>query len=680
MPALLFALAFLACDARRSAAPAPPPNLLIITVDTLRPDALGWVAGRNATPAIDALARDAFRFPAAVAPAPLTFPSHAAIFTGILPRRLGLRDNGQILGSAPATLAQLLQRRGYATAAFVSAYPLTAGFGLDRGFAHYDDALAAAAGSDPERSAAATTAAAMAWLRTARAPWFVWIHYYDPHYPYTPPAELVRAGPRGAYDGEVAAVDAAIAELRSLPAARENTLTVFAADHGESLGEHGEGTHGFYIYDSTLLVPLLFHFPGRITAGESRAAARLIDVTPTLLELLGLPPLADVDGVSLRATLAGKPQKVPPAYVETWQPWTSYGWSPLRAVRDDGWKWIAAPLPELYDLRADPAEARNLFDADHRKVRELERVRRSIAALPLKAAPATADAEALAKLRSLGYLGAGGSTSEPPATGLRDPKQGNAARELLTRADLALRGGDPAAAIADFDAVLKEDPENRFALLRSAAALLALDDAEAAASRLERAVRLDPERAEARALLADALIKSGRYDAAEQQAMELVRLQPRSPAAWVKLGNALGLSRRFDDAVGAFRRAVELEPRDPRWLARLAFAEHAAGRRGAAIASLQRLAQLTGEEQFPHAGALGILLAQEGRGDESYRWLARSRPGEGDYADARFELALLEAQRGNEAGARRALEEAVAASPRLRTRAHADARLAPLLR
>lgn len=661
-------LAATSCGERAPVPPAAPPNVLLITVDTLRPDALGWVAGRNATPAIDALARDGFRFPAAVAPAPLTFPSHAAMFTGVLPRRLGLRDNGQLLGAAPATLAEVLKRRGYTTGAFVSGYPLAAGFGLDRGFDRYDDTLAAAGGSDPERPAAATTAAATSWLQTARAPWFVWIHYYDPHYPYTP-----------SYLGEVAAVDAAIGNLRSA-ASGTNTLTIFAADHGESLGEHGEGTHGFYIYDSTVLVPLVFHFPGRIAAGESRAAARLIDVAPTLLDLLELPPLDDADGVSLRATLEGKAQAIPPAYVETWQPWTSYGWSPLRAVRHDGWKWIAAPIPELYDLRADPAEARNLFDADHAKVRELERVRRTIAALPVKAAPATADAEALAKLRSLGYLGAGGSSSEPPATGLRDPKEGNVARELLTRADLALRGGDPEAAIADFDAVLKIDPENRFALLRSAAALLALGEAEKAVSRLERAVRLDPERAEARGLLADALMKSGRYDAAAEQSMELVRLQPRSPVSWVKLGNALGLSRRFDDAVAAFRRAVELEPQDPQWLARLAFAEHAAGRRAAAIASLQRLAQLTGEERFPHAGALGILLVQEGRGEEAHRWLARSRPEDGDYAEARFELAVLEARRGDEGSARRALEEAVTASPRLRVRAQSDARLAPLLR
>ena len=617
---------FLACGRR---APEAPPNILFITVDTLRPDALGWVAGRNATPAIDALAREGFRFPAAVAPVPLTFPSHAAIFTGVLPRRLGLRDNGQLLGAAPATLAERLKQRGYATAAFVSGYPLAAEFGLDRGFDHYDDRLVSTKDADPERPAAATTDAAIAWLRTARAPWFAWIHYYDPHSPYS-----------GGYHAEVAAVDAAIARLRAA-AGTGNALTVFAADHGESLGEHGEATHGFFVYDSTMLVPLIFHAPGRIEAGESRAAARLIDVAPTLLDLLEMPPLDGVDGVSLTATLRGQRQDVPPAYLETYQPWTSYGWSPLRAVRHEGWKWIASPRPELYDLGTDPAEGRNVFHADHGKARELERVRRAVASLPATTAPGSADPEALAKLRSLGYLGAGASASEPPASGLRDPKDGARLRELLTAADVALRDGNPSAAVPLFDSVLRDDPENRFALLRSGTALLAAGEAAAAASRLERAVRLDPERAEARALLADALLQSGRSEAAVPHAMELVRLQPRGAANWVKLGTALGMSRRVPEAVAAFERAVALEPGDPRWLARLAFAQHAAGRRDAAIASLERLASLTGEE-FPHAGALGILLAQAGRNAEARQWLARSRPGEADHAEARRTLETLQ--------------------------------------
>jgi len=656
--------------------------VLLITVDTLRPDALGWVSGANATPALDRLARDGFRFPAAVAPVPLTFPSHAAIFTGLLPRRLQLRDNGQLLGGGTATLAEVLKRRGYTTAAFVSGYPVASEFGLDRGFDRYDDRLTQESGEELERPARATTKAAIVWLKTAPAPWFAWIHYYDPHFPYEPPVEFLRPGARGAYDGEVASVDRSVGDLRSaLGEPRRDLLTVFAADHGESLGEHQEGTHGFFIYDSTILVPLVFHFPGRVEAGESRAAARLIDVAPTILDLLGLPPLQEADGVSLASALARGQQRIPPAYVETYQPWTSYGWSPLHAVRHEEWKLIAAPRSELYRIDRDPGEETNLFEAARDKARELQILRRQIEARPVAdSAQGAADVEALAKLRSLGYLGGGGSSVEPPIHGLRDPKDGAHLRDLLTQGDLALRRGNPRSALPPFEAVLREDSENRFALLRSGTALLLLGRAESALPRLEKTARLDPTRAEARSLLADALIKSGRPQPAAQEAMELTRLQPRSAQAWAKLGTALGLSGRPGEAVTALTRAVELEPEDPRWLARLAFAQHAAGRLENAATSLARLAERTGEERFPHAGALGILLVQLGEKERARSWLARSRPEEGDFPQARLELAILEAERGRTDGARRALREALAAAPRLRSRAQADPRLAPLLR
>ncbi len=341
--------------------PAPAANVLLITVDTLRPDALGWVAGRNATPEIDRLAGDAFKFPGAMAPVPLTLPSHAALMTGLFPRRLGLRDNGQVVPPGPRTLAEALESRGYATAAFVSGYPLDSAFGLDRGFDVYDDALSPGSDGDLERPADATLAAALRWLATAPAPRFAWVHFYDPHYPYEPPAAHRRPGPRGAYDGEVAYVDAAVGRLAAAFGARDDALIVFAADHGESLGEHGEGTHGFFIYDSTVVVPLFFRWPGRVASGSSPAAARLVDVAPTVLDLLGIPAAAAVDGVSLRATLAGGAAVAEPAYIETFQPWNSYGWSPLKAIRHRGLKLIAAPRPELYDLAIDPGETRNLI-------------------------------------------------------------------------------------------------------------------------------------------------------------------------------------------------------------------------------------------------------------------------------------------------------------------------------
>lgn len=679
--AALAAAAFVA-GCRKSANPsAPPANVLLITVDTLRPDALGWVSGGATTPAIDRLARDGFRFPAAVAPAPLTLPSHAALLTGIAPRRLGLRENGQLLGAGPQTLAGQLRRKGYATAAFVSGYPLDSAFGLDRGFDHYDDQFTAGSGGDLERPARRTTEAALAWLRSAPEPWLAWIHYYDPHYPYEPPEQLKGPGPRGAYDGEVAAVDSAVGELlRSVEVTRERgLLTVFTGDHGESLGEHGEGTHGFFIYDSTVLVPLVFRWPGEVPPGESRAGARLVDLAPTVLELLGEEALSGTDGLSLRGLFRGEQLVLPPATIETYQPWISYGWAPLRGLRHAGWKLVMAPRPELYDLARDPREEHDLARARPEKLRELERIRVQREQRPgVGPAEASSDPEALAKLRSLGYLGAGSPAQDPPSAGLRDPKDGRRLRELLTEADEALRRGDAAEAVSGFDAVLKEDPENRFALFRSGVALVSLRKADRAIERLRRAAELVPDQPEIRATLTDALALAGRFGEAAEQGMETVRLQPLRPHAWASLGTVLGLAGRVPQAVEAFRRAVELEPEDPRLLAKLAFAEHAAGRTEEAVGHLQLAARLFGD-RFPHSGSLGLLLLRLGRREEASGYLERSRAGEGDHAEARLELALLYAQRGDAAAARAAVREALAAAPALRSRARDDPTLAGLL-
>lgn len=669
-----------ACRADGPAGPPRPANVLLITVDTLRPDALGWVAGRNTTPAIDDLARGGFRFPAAVAPVPLTLPSHAAILTGHLPRRCGLRDNGQVLGGGPPTLAEQLATRGFATAAFVSGYPLDSIFGLDRGFGLYDDRLPRVAEGELERPADATAAAALEWLRSTPPPWFAWIHFYDPHYPYEPPAGFERPGPRGRYDGEVAFVDRAIGDLRQDVGRLDAgpTLTVFVADHGESLGEHGEGTHGFFIYDSTVLVPLVIHFPGQVAPGTSLAPARLQDVTPTVLDLLGIPAPDGLDGVSLRGALGGRQGGIPPAYVETYQPWLSYGWSPLKAVRHRGWKLIDAPRPELYHLENDPGEARNRLGESPEQERELRELLRRMDTVPAAASTAVADADVQGRLAALGYV-AGGSGPEPPSRGLRDPKDARELRDLLTDADQLLRRGDFEAAVSRFDAVLARDATNRFAIHRSGFSLLRLGDLKRAIPRLRKAVQLDPDRAETRASLAEALVRGGQPDAAAKEWAEVVRLQPRNAEAWANMGTAYGRGGRLAEAVEALTHAVGLEPRRPRLLARLAFAEHAAGRIADAAVHLQRTAELEAET-FTHSGSLGLLLLQLGRRNEAQTWLARSRPGEGDFAEARLELAILEAERGEAEAARRALAEALAAAPGLRARANADPRLARLTR
>jgi arylsulfatase A-like enzyme/Flp pilus assembly protein TadD len=619
--------AVLAALAWGGGSPAPEaarPDVMLISVDTLRPDALGWVAGRNSTPALDALAREGVRFPAAVSPVPLTLPAHASLMTGLLPRRHGVRDNGQVLGRTTPTLAEALRARGYATAAFVSGYTLRAPFGLDRGFDHYDDALPPGEDAWRERPAPETTAAAVAWLRargtSPRPPFFVFVHYYDPHDPYSPPARLQGRGPRGAYDGEVRLVDEAIGELRRAlhdTQSDRDLLTVFTADHGESLGAHGEETHGFFVYDATVLVPLVFHFPGRLRPAESGRPARLQDVAPTVLDLLGLDGLGAVDGISLAPTLKGQRQDVPPAYLESQQPWLGYGWSPLAALRADGFKLIAAPRPELFDLRSDPTETSDIFDSRPELTRRLLAAMQTIEGAAPAAVRAAPDPETLEKLRALGYVGGAGQAPVPPTTDLADPKDRLGEKRALAEAERLMLGRDPASALARFDAVLAREPDNRLALLRSGAVLIRVGRAREAIPRLERLATIDPDHAEARYELADALTRAGDRPRAITQWQEVLRLQPRRAVAWSNLGAVLVQAGRPAEAALALERAHSLEP-------------------GNAVL----------------AENLGAV---------------------------RYQLALTAAREGRPADARRWLHEALAADPTLRRSAAQDARLAPLL-
>jgi choline-sulfatase len=549
---------------------------------------------------------------------PLTLPAHASVLTGLLPRRHGVRDNGQVLGPRTPTLAEHLRAQGYATAAFVSGYPLRALFGLDRGFDRYDDTLPVGAEGWLERPAPDTTAAALAWLRGARRPFFLWVHYYDPHDPYAPPRAFWRPGPRGAYDGEVGYVDHAIGLLRAglVEGGAEPLLTVFTADHGESLGEHQERAHGFFVYDTTVVVPAIVHFPGRVSPGRSESPARLVDLLPTILDVAGLSPMDGTDGVSLRPLLAGGRPPAEPAYVETRQPWITYGWSPLAAVRHGGWKYVAAPKPELYDLAQDPGETRNLAAKMTARAAEMQALLGRFEQVPAGAAERSGDPQVLESLRALGYVGGAPAGGEPPA-GLKDPKDRVAERNALMDAEALLRRGAFDAAVRRFDEVLARDPKNRFATLRSGVALLKKGDARAAAERLREAVKLDPEQAETHYALADALTRAGDNAAAVPHWMEAARLQPRRTAAWSNLGTALGRAGRLEAAARAFGEALRLEPDN------------------------------------------AVLRANLGA--------------------ARYELALRELAAGNRESARKALAEAVAADPGLRRRAETQPDLARLL-
>ena len=344
-------------------------------------------------------------------------------------------------------------------------------------------------------------------------PWLLWVHYYDPHDPYMPPERFRRPGPRGSYDGEVAAVDEAIGRLREGLArvpSPNGLLTVLTADHGESLGEHGEDTHGFFVYESTLQVPLLFHFPGRVRPGASSLPARLADVAPTILELADVPALPEIDGVSLLPLLGGKAQTLPPAYAESYQPWLGYGWAPLFAcARGTGSSWTRRALSST-TCEGDPAEGDNRAAAapdEAKRLADLLDARRGASAPEAARAEDPGVAEGL---RALGYVGGGAGPGGAIPTGLADPKDRLRLKSRLSEGERLLARRQYRESLAVFDEVLAEEPEEpaRPPAVRECAPVPGRP--RDAVSRLEPLVALDPYQPEARYLLADALTRSGR--------------------------------------------------------------------------------------------------------------------------------------------------------------------------
>ena len=408
-----------ACDSPRAAGPpAPPAGVIVISLDTTRADHLGcYGATELRTPHIDAWAASGVLFEQCATVAPLTLPANASLLTGLYPFQHGVRNNGLFaLPETADTLAERFATRGYQTAAFIAAAVVNREFGLAQGFQTYDDVRERGDGlAPPERSAQAVIDDALAWLRDRpNAPFFLFIHLFDPHMPYRPPPEFEAAYPGRPYLAEIAYVDAQLGRLRAAldeTGLAQNTLVVLTADHGESLGAHGELTHGTFVYDDTMRVPLLFSWPAALPAGRRVASqVRLVDVAPTLLQLCGLDVLSAADGQTLTPLLRGATEQSRLAYGESLYAKLALDLAPLRMVRDGDWKYIHAPQPELYDLRSDPREENDLAAAQPQRVAEfraaLEKLVR--AARPLDSAAATIDPRQQRELSALGYLGASG--------------------------------------------------------------------------------------------------------------------------------------------------------------------------------------------------------------------------------------------------------------------------------
>ena len=407
-----------------------PRNVLLVTIDTLRADHVGaYGYTRARTPALDALAAGGVRFDRAYAAAPITLPSHATILTGRYPPGHGARDNGLPVTATVPTLATELRARGFATAAFVAAFPLDHQFGLNRGFDVYGDQLPRQPNGQiaNERPASAVVSDAIAWLNQQSSivnrqssiarQFFLWVHLFDPHAPYGDPAS--RRPILDRYDDEIATADREIGRLLdALGPARADTLIVAAGDHGEAFGEHGEYAHSIFVYDTTLRVPLIVAGPGVAARTRVDAAVTLADVAPTVARAMG-GTMKDVDGVDLAPALAGGTLANRELYAESFAPLFEFGWSPLRAIRSGAWKYIAAPKPELYDVERDPREDQNVVSTQQATVATLapRADRYSPARMP---DTRMVDASGLERLRALGYSMPGGPR-DPSATRV-DPK------------------------------------------------------------------------------------------------------------------------------------------------------------------------------------------------------------------------------------------------------------------
>ncbi len=585
VPLLLLSLAlFTACGDRGA-----PRDVVLITIDTLRWDAVGWSGeGRAATPSLDRLAKEGRVFLDARAHAVVTLPSHATILSGRLPFEHGVRDNaGFTFRSNVPTLATILSERGWTCGAFVSAFPLDRRFGLARGFDTYDDEVAGRGSGRlllAERPGAQTVARALSWWDSrAGRPRFLWVHLFEPHVPYEPEEPFASRHREAPYFGEVETVDRILEPLLARwigSKGPEAPVVVVTSDHGEGLGEHGERTHGLLAHDATLKVPLLIWGPGTVEPGRDLEPARHIDLLPTILALVGVDGPAGLEGRSL---LEPGSRSGAPVYFEALTGTLTRGTAPLHGWIEEGVKAIDLPIPELYDLRSDPDELRNLAAERPGRLREL------VARIPAEARaigdPGVLDEETRARFESLGYVAS--AAARPDAFGPEDDPKRIVLLERQIEDALALhREGRSPEAIARLEAAIVDHP--RVGILYERLALIHAERGESAMglALLARASALGVASPEMEANLALGLAQSGRVD--EGRAVLARHADSPDPQIQMTLGVVAALGGHPEEARSRFERALASDPTFPQARIQLAVLELQQKRPEAARAELDR--------------------------------------------------------------------------------------------
>jgi len=643
--------------------PRPPlpagTDVVLVTIDTLRADVLGFAGHPEvATPNLDRVARGGRRLTSAYAHNVVTLPSHANILTGRYPYQHGVRENsGFKLGPDLPTLATLLKDAGYATAAFVAAFPLDARYGLGRGFDVYDDRYPLPSRADQfvpaERRGDQVVALALEWWSATAGPRFLWVHLYDPHAPYAAPAPFAGRHPDRPYLAEVEAADAFLAPLLALlTAAADPPLLVVTADHGEALGDHGELTHGLFCYQATLKVPLLLWGPG-IEPGVDDRLAGHVDVVPTVLEALGLEAPAGLPGRSLLAS----PVPGPPLYFEALTGFFNRGWAPLRGVLEGSSKMIEVPLPELYDVREDPLERDNLFAADRSRFQGLRsRLPREELWPPEQRQVGAEEAQ---RLRTLGYL----AGSAPRRTNFRpedDPKNLVGLDQKLQRILLAYGAGDLALAATLAREVIAERPDMALGYERLAFVLRQLERPGEAVAALRAALE--------HGVRDESLLRQlGLTYAENGQAREAIELlEPLAgrgdPETLNALGIALSDAGRHRDALAVLERSLALDANDTGTLETLGVVTLRSERPAQARRFLEQALELN--ENLPFTwNTLGVVHAYQGDHAAAMAAWEKAIALDPRQYDALYNLGMTAARLGESARARRALERYVATAP-----------------
>ncbi len=550
-------------------------NVVVITLDTTRADRLGCYGyARAQTPALDGLAERGIRFADAIAHTPITQPSHASIFTGLLPPNHGVRLNGPFhLDAAQITLAERLKDRGYQTAAFVSSFVLDARFGFDQGFDVYDDVVAPTGGGQfgihNERSAGSVTDAAIRWFgdRDRDRPFFAWVHYFDPHEPYAPPPPFSQRFEGRPYDGEIAYMDSQLGRLLKAmrrSAAWRNTLIVVVGDHGESLGEHQEPSHSLSLYDATQRVPLIVSCASLIERPLviDDVTVAISDVFPTVLSLLGGDQEGRCDGVSL---LEARRQKDRVVYLEALSTYFEHGWAPLFGLRRHHDKFILAPTPEYFDLRVDPRELESLFAAPSDAAKaSIAVLRSSLAGLlakwptieELEALAVGADLETTQRLESLGYVS---GASADGSIGSLDPKDMIATWTMLLEAQALTERGRLDEALAMTRQAQGLSPRDR-SVFQRLGDIYSLQRRYDLAEKAYRDFNDIMPNADVCVMLAQMVMVQGRLGEVEQVLKQAQKLEPRHGGVFIVRGDVLSVQGRIDDAIRQYERAIQLDP------------------------------------------------------------------------------------------------------------------------